>query len=105
MNSVLKFESFNEDELIQSKSYPDEIEPTIINLSHAGVTTELTDNHIYFKVSGTIFSIETNTELNFEKEFISIEGANSYYDDIIKRFPLSTVIIKKIETTDIKIYG
>lgn len=87
-----------------SKAYPFEKEPNTINHYGEGVISELNHTETTYIVRGKIMNTETNTVFDVLKDFTDIAGAESYFNDIIKVFPLSEILIEKEVLTEIKIY-
>ena len=93
--------------MLKSTPYPSEREPTYINLmlSQTETKDDGSGSDVYFVVRGTVYVIETNTEMEFDKQFDSKEDALQYFADMKKAFPVSTISMKKHISIDIKYYG
>lgn len=92
------------DKIFQSAPYVSELEPVFINLHHTAFDKLLNHESVSYIVHGTVFSVETNTRLNFRKDFSAIEDAEKYFEDMKKQHPISEIMMQKQILTDIKMY-
>ena len=58
----------------------------------------------HYWVHGSMFDHELCTEFAFEKDFDNQIDAEVYFDAFIKKYPLSSIIIKKYKYSEIKLY-
>lgn len=90
--------------VFNSTPYGSEKDPTYINLHHTGLEDLLGNETVTYIVRGTVFSVQTNTELDFRKDFEEIIDAEKYFDDMKKEHPISEIIMQKEVLRDIKLY-
>ena len=90
--------------IFKSTPYKSEIEPVFISLHHTAFDKLLSHESVSYIVRGTVFSVETNTKLDFRKDFSDIDDAETYFEDMKKQHPISEIIMQKEVLTEIKLY-
>ena len=70
-------------------------------------TTEIIDGQpsTDFWVHGCIVDAELSTELDFEKFFTNQKDAETYFEQMKAKYPMSEVIIKSRTFQELKIYA
>lgn len=104
MKTITKVKKKNDAIRLASKPYKFEINATRISHYGKGVISKLNFSGTMFIVRGVIINAKTNTELAVNKVFSKISGAEKYFADIIKEFPVSEIIIEKEVVTELKLY-
>lgn len=96
--------------LVETKEYranlnKGEYSNSIISHIHSGHINNLNSNeNMSFQVNGKVYCVETNTVLNFSKEFIDETSSLKYMKKMASKYPISEIIIIRKTQLEILIY-
>lgn len=92
----------------KGKRYDSEIivsENIYRDYQYTGNITELDgEETTYYTVYGSVFSLKSNAQIHFKKEFVQLPDAEEYFKDMIEEFPHAEIMILKQTRKELKIY-